>query len=108
MHSREQYLDRVREEYRKADKKAKTRLNRNVLIAKLAHPVVVPAVKKRRPRKWYTPEVLMALIKVWEVFDSPGGQRLAPALRQKWSACARARIWYAAFCVPVVAARPVW
>ena len=48
MHSREQYLARVREEYRNADKKTKTRLlnearrrtrlNRKVLIGKLAHP----------------------------------------------------------------------
>lgn len=94
MHSREQYLDRVREEYRKADKKTKTRLlnearkrtrlNRKVLIAKLAHPVVVPAAKKRGPRQVvYTREVLAALIKVWEVFDYPSGQRLAPALRQE-------------------------
>jgi hypothetical protein len=94
MHSREQYLERVREEYRNADKKTKTRLlnearkrtrlNRKVLIDKLGHPVAVKRKKKRGPRKpAYTGEVLVALIKVWEMFDYPCGQRLAPALRQE-------------------------
>src|SRR5258708_10853902 len=93
MHSREQYLERVREEYRKADKKSKTRLlnearkrtrlNRKVLIGKLAHPAVERRKKKRGPRQaTYSREVQAALIKVWEVFDYPCGQRLAPALRQ--------------------------
>jgi hypothetical protein len=91
MHSREQYLERVREEYRKAGKEEKsrlldearkrTRLNRKVLIRKLAHPV--KAQTKRRPSRkpTYTGPVLTALIKVWEIFDYPCGQRLAPALR---------------------------
>jgi hypothetical protein len=94
MHSREQYLDRVREDYRKADKKGKTRLlnearkrtrlNRKVLIGKLAHPVVERRKKKRGPRQaTYSREVQAALIKMWEVFDYPCGQRLAPALRQE-------------------------
>src|ERR1035438_5434121 len=60
MHSREQYLARVREEYRNADKKTKTRLlnearrrtrlNRKVLIGKLAHPPELRVEKKRGPR----------------------------------------------------------
>ena len=94
MHSREQYLERVREEYRKADKKSKTRLlnearkrtrlNRKVLIGKLAHPAEERRKKKRGPRQaTYSREVQTALIKVWEVFDYPCGQRLAPALRQE-------------------------
>src|SRR5450759_1829312 len=93
MHSREQYLERVREEYRKADKKTKTRLlnearkrtrlNRKVLIAKLSHPAVARK-KKRGPRQpAYDQEVLAALIKAWEIFDYPCGQRLAPALEQE-------------------------
>ena len=95
MHSREQYLERVREEYRKAGKKGKTKLlnearkrtklNRKVLIGKLAHaPAPQRRKKKRGPRqRAYTPEVLGALVKVWEIFDYPCGQRLAPALRQE-------------------------
>ena len=94
MHSREQYLARVREEYRNADKQTKTRLlnearkrtrlNRKVLIGKLAHPPVPRVDKRRRPRQAaYDSKVTVALVKVWEMFDFPCGQRLAPALRQE-------------------------
>lgn len=93
MHSREQYLARVREEYRKATKRAKTgllnearkrtRLNRKVLIRKLTHPPK-PNPGKRGPRKaTYGAEVITALVKAWEIFDYPCGQRLAPALREQ-------------------------
>jgi hypothetical protein len=57
MHSREQYLESLREEYRRAGKKQKkrllnearkrTHLNRKVLIRKLAHPAKVPTSQKR-------------------------------------------------------------
>jgi hypothetical protein len=94
MHSREQYLERVREEYRNADKKTKkrlpngarrrTRLNRKVLFGKLAHPPVLRVRKKRGAREpAYDSAVRVALIKAWEMFDCPCGQRLAPALRQE-------------------------
>ena len=93
MHSREQYLDPVREEYRCASKKQKkrllkearkrTRLNRKVLIRKLAHPPQ-PGPRKRPPRKpTYGADVLTALVKIWEVLDYLCGQRLAPALREQ-------------------------
>jgi hypothetical protein len=95
MHSREQYLESVREEYRKADRKRKTRLlnearkrtrlNRKVLIRKLAHPAR-RASGKRPPRgPTYGVEVASALVQVWEIFDYPCGQRLAPALRSELS-----------------------
>jgi len=67
MHSREQYLDTLREDYRRASKKQKqrllnearkrTRLNRKVLIRKLAHPPVKVAKKRRRRGKTYGVEV---------------------------------------------------
>jgi hypothetical protein len=93
MHSREQYLERVREEYGKASKREKTRLlnearkrtrlNRKVLIRKLAHPPK-PNPGQRSPRKaTYGAAVVTALAKVWEVFDYPCGQRLAPALKEQ-------------------------
>ena len=57
MHSREQYLETLREEYRRASKKEKgrilsearkrTRLNRKVLIRKLAHPRPAGTVRRR-------------------------------------------------------------
>lgn len=91
MHSREQYLARVREEYGKASKPGKTRLlnearkrtrlNRKVLIRKLSQPGK-PNPGKRGPRKaTYGADVVTALVKVWEIFDYPCGQRLAPAVR---------------------------
>jgi hypothetical protein len=93
MHSREQYLARVREEYRKGSKREKTRLldearkrtrlNRKVLIRKLAHQPK-PNPGKRGPRKaTYGAEVVTALAKVWEIFDYPCGQRLEQALREQ-------------------------
>jgi len=104
MHSREQYLERVREEYRNADKKTKsrllnearkrTRLNRKVLIGKLAHPDAIGKRKKCGPRKRaYTREVQAALIKVWELFDRPCGQRLAPATSSRATVRATASIF---------------
>lgn len=92
MHSREQYLETLREEYRRASKKQKTRLlnearrrtrlNRKVLIRKLAHPR--PMVEGRRVRRGasYGSEVVTALVAVWELFDYPCGQRLVAALRE--------------------------
>ena len=93
MHAREQYLARVREEYSKANKRTKTRLlnearkrtklNRKVLIGKLAHSPK-PEPGKRGPRRaTYGAEVVTALVKVWKIFDYPCGQRLAPALREQ-------------------------
>ena len=69
MHSREQYLARVREEYGKGNKRAKTRLlnearkrtrlNRKVLIRKLAH-----APKPEPGRKAaYGADVVTALVR---------------------------------------------
>jgi len=113
MHSREQYLERVRNEYRNADKKAKTRLlnearkrtrlNRKVLIGKLAHPAAIRQKNKRGPRqRVYTRDVQAALIQVWGVFDYPCGQRLAPALRRE---VARLRSAKELICSDAVAGR---
>jgi len=93
MHSREQYLETLREEYRRGSKKERTRLlnearrrtrlNRKVLIRKLAHPGEATS-KRRPPRKTsYGAEVVTAWAAVWEIFDYPCGQRLAPALREQ-------------------------
>jgi hypothetical protein len=92
MRSREQYLESVRQEYRQASRKQKTkllnearkrtRLNRKVLIRKLAHPAPPASPVRRRPRgATYGPEVVTTLVKIWELFDYPCGQRLVPALR---------------------------
>jgi hypothetical protein len=94
MHSREQYLATMREEYRRASRKEKkrllnearkrTRLNRKVLIRKLAHPPETPPPRKRRRRAAvYGAEIRAPLAKVWEIFDYPCGQRLVPILREQ-------------------------
>jgi hypothetical protein len=93
MHSREQYLERVREEYRNASKRAKTRLlnearkrtrlNRKVLVRKLAHPAKPDPGKRGSRKATYGADVVTALVKVWEIFDYPCGQRLAPAVREE-------------------------
>ena len=93
MHSREQYLERVREEYRKAGKRGKTRLlnearkrtglNRKVLIRKLAHPAKANAGKRGPRRATYGADVITTLVQVWKIFDYPCGQRLAPALHEQ-------------------------
>ena len=92
MRSREQYLERSARSTGKPvgnrktrllnEARKRTRLNRKVLIRKLAHP---PQVKqnKRRPRTSYGADVVTALIQVWEVFDYPCGQRLVAVLRVK-------------------------
>ena len=94
MHSREQYLVALREEYLRANKKQKTRLlnearkrtrlNRKVLIRKLTRVPAVAEKPKRRARGTiYGVELRSPLIQVWELFDFPCGQRLAPILREQ-------------------------
>ena len=97
MHSREQYLDRVREDYRKADKKGKTRLlnearkrtrlNRKVLIGKLAHPVVERRKKKRGPRRKHRCMFKDAKGRWWIDYYNPNGQRRRKIGRgwRRWS-----------------------
>ncbi len=93
-HSREQYLNSLREEYRRSDKKGKsrvlnealkrTKLNRKVLIRKLSR---IPAAKttdqRRQRRACYGAEVKAPLTQIWEIFDFPCGQRLAIIVREQ-------------------------
>jgi hypothetical protein len=94
MHSREQYLAALREEYLRGNKKQKTRLlnearkrtklNRKVLIRKLVRvPAAVSKPKRRVRGTTYGVELKAPLAQVWEVFDFPCGQRLAPILREQ-------------------------
>jgi hypothetical protein len=90
MHAREQYLEQVRKEYRRASKKEKTRLlnearkrtrlARKVLIRKLAHPAKLKQPKPKRGVS-YGADVLTTLVEVWELFGFACGQRLVAALR---------------------------
>jgi len=94
MHSRKQYLAALREEYLRGNKKQKTRLlnearkrtklNRKVLIRKLTRvPAAVDKPKRRGRGTTYGVELKAPLVQVWELFDFPCGQRLAPILREQ-------------------------
>lgn len=94
MHSREQYLAALREEYLRGDKKQKTRLlnearkrtklNRKVLIRKLVRVAAAVGKGKRRVRGTrYGVALKTPLAQIWELFDFPCGQRLAPILREQ-------------------------
>jgi hypothetical protein len=90
MHAREQYLEQVRKEYRRASKKEKTRLlnearkrtrlARKVLIRKLAHPAKLKQPKPKRGVS-YGADVLTTLVELWELFGFACGQRLVAAIR---------------------------
>ena len=96
MHSRNQYLKKVRVEYLKTrSKKAKGKLldearnragmNRKYLIRKLRPHSNLDKIKPRRRRRkeFYDGYVRAALVRCWEIFDYPCGQRLKPMLREE-------------------------
>lgn len=90
MKSRNQYLQQVRKEYLGAGKKQKqvllneaeqrTGLERKRIIRKLA-PASKLTPKAREARvPTYNGQVTAALAQLWNIFDQPCGQRLAPLL----------------------------
>ena len=93
MNARPQYLAEVGKEYERADQKGRSRLlteaekrtglNRKYLIRVLNHSRK-PGPRKRRHRKAaYGAEVVTALVKVWDIFEQPCGQRLEAVLRSE-------------------------
>ncbi len=91
MHSRKQYLTEVRKEYERADMPGRSRLldeaekrtgyNRKYLIRWLnAVPGAQPVRRRRRRQAQYDAALTSALIQVWDIFEQPCGQRLAPIL----------------------------
>jgi hypothetical protein len=93
MRSREQYLNELRKEYAGASKTEKTRLlnegvkrthlTRKHLIVKLGFEPAAATRGKRKRKRTYNGAVSSTLIKLWELFDYPCGQRLAPLLEQQ-------------------------
>ena len=96
MHSRDQYLRQVRVEYLKIrakkgkselldESQKRTGLNRKYLIRKLR--VLSNLDKKkgkvRRRKQAYDGEVKAILVRCWEIFDFPCGQRLKPLLSEE-------------------------
>lgn len=90
MHSRNQYLQVFREEYHKASKKGKsillkeaekrTGLHRKYIIRKLSFRNSFEEHPRRKRKEEYDGLVKDALVKIWEIFDFPCGQRLKPLL----------------------------
>lgn len=94
MHARKQYLAEVRKEYERADEKGRSRLldeaekrtgyNRKYLIRALNRTPRPQQWKARRQRKAeYGAALTSALIAVWDIFEQPCGQRLAPILTEQ-------------------------
>ena len=90
MHSKNEYLKVLRESYFKANtRKEKSRIldeychntgqSRKYVIAKIHKTNLRPRQRKKR-KETYDGRVKAALVKVWEIFDYPCGQRLKPLL----------------------------
>jgi hypothetical protein len=96
MHTRDQYLYTLifKNGYFLKSKKEKSKLldeyckntehNRKYVIWKIRHGKYFPKQSQKRKRKrkaHYDVQVKAALVKCWEIFDNPCGQRLASLLR---------------------------
>lgn len=93
MHSRKQYLEELRKDYEEAgparrsrlldEAQKRTRMNRKYLI-RVLNRRAQPRLRGRRGRpRVYGAALLTALVEVWEIFEYPCGQRLAPILRSE-------------------------
>ncbi len=96
MHSRNQYLKQLRIEYLRTESKKekgklldeaqkRTGLRRKYLIRKLRvlSNLDKKKVNGRRRKQVYDGDVKVALVKCWEIFDYPCGQRLKPLLSEE-------------------------
>ena len=92
LHSRREYLMKLREEYITATKKGKTKLlneyvrntghNRKYVITRLNTESVWRATNHASQirKRTYGPEIDAPLVALWKIFDFPCGQRLKPCL----------------------------
>ncbi len=93
MHARKQYLADIRKEYERADEGGRRRLldeaqkrtkyNRKYLMRALNRPPGWKLVRgrRRRRRAEYGAAVMTALVRMWEIFEQPCGQRLEVVLK---------------------------
>ncbi len=91
MRSRRQYLKLLQRRYIGASKEEKglildeycenTGQNRKYVIRKIRAPIVVEGRARRRRSRVYDHDVVVALARLWKIFDYPCGQRLAPLLK---------------------------
>jgi hypothetical protein len=93
MKARNQYLQVLRQQYLKASKKERsqlldeaqlrTSLNRKYLVGKLALTTKLEPRQRKPKRRVYGPETRAPLVLLWDIFDQPCGQRLAPLLPEQ-------------------------
>lgn len=94
MHSRREYVKVLRERYWKARGKkekgqilneycANTGQARKYAIRKMGLKLDPGEKKRKRRQEIYDSQVKADLVKVWEIFDYPCGQRLKPLLEQE-------------------------
>ena len=92
--AREQYMQTLRERYLKAGKKEKTSIlneycrntgqDRKYSIKKFLYKVKLKNPEDRKKKKEiYDNFVKPALVKIWEIFDYPCGQRLKPMIKDE-------------------------
>lgn len=110
MYSRNQYLQRLQEEYLKTSKNEKSRLldeavqrtelARKYLVRKLAAKNHWQAKSRKSRKEYYDGEIKAALVRCWEIFDYPCGQRLVTLLETETE---RLRLWGELVCSDQVA-----
>ena len=92
MHSRKEYLKRLQQRYFQChSKKEKTSIlneycknthqNRKYVISRINSFLSSRPKEKRKRKRIYDGYLKAALTKVWDIFDEPCGQRLAPLLK---------------------------
>ena len=92
MNARNQYLKVLQEKYFMAkSRKEKSAIlneyckntgqNRKYVIRKIRSPISLQVKRRGGKKVIYDGHVKAALAKIWEIFDYPCGQRLAPLLK---------------------------
>jgi len=92
--TKKQYMQTLRERYLNANKKEKTNIlneycrntgqDRKYSIKKFRYKVRLKKPEERKKRKeTYDGCVKTALVKIWEIFDYPCGQRLKPLIKDE-------------------------
>jgi len=90
MNARKQYLEELGKEYQRVaegsrgglldEAEKRTGLNRKYLIRVLNHPAGGGRGKRRKRRAEYGAAVGTALVKMWDIFEQPCGQRMVAVL----------------------------
>lgn len=92
--AKHQYMQTLRERYLEASRKGKTEIldeycrntgqDRKYSIKKFRYKVRLKKPEERKPRKeYYDGNVRAVLVKIWEIFDYPCGQRLESILKDE-------------------------